>query len=149
STRSCAASSFHSCRASAIRSLASFPVRRHTPTRHPLFVSTRRPSSCLHREQRVGARGIRLAPQGNIRLFENAKSRKSEIAKSERLIRDPGREEARKDSFLVSWLPYQKAPSLSRFRPFAISRSQTVASFLLRSAQRLGGIIGSAIAPQS
>jgi hypothetical protein len=41
-------------------------------------------------------------------------------------MRKPGREEARKDFLLVSWLPYRRAVSLSRFRSFAFSRSQTV-----------------------
>jgi hypothetical protein len=42
----------------------------------------------------------------------------SENAKSGRLIRNPGREEARKQLFLVSWLPYKSIVSLSRFRSF-------------------------------
>src|SRR5438552_1578405 len=53
------------------------------------------------------------------RLFENAKTRKSENAKSERTLRNPGREEARNDSFLVSWIPHRNA---GPFRVFALSR---------------------------
>src|SRR5207245_2147643 len=66
-----------------------------------------------HRQTR-GTAG--LEQRASSSLQGSAKERKREIRHG---MRKSGTEEARKDSFLVSWIPSKFCRSLSRFRSFA------------------------------